>query len=208
MIEEHLEAHMYEEMDTPFILHQFQATQHPNKNDIEYTLRDTPLSAYLELDSKTGVLTVVKRLDREVLGPLFNITIDAIDLRDPSRKTENRIVVILTDVNEFAPHFQTQLPDCVEVPEDTSPGSIVYEFAAYDRDDMHSNIRYSKTTNSSDFFDVSRTDGEGVLRLVKDLDNAEETESFDVWVVAQEEETPEAYAASMHVRIKITSAYN
>ena len=71
--EENTQLNMLEEMDTPFILLQLQATQHTNENDIEYTLNETFLSEFFELDSKRVVLTVMKRLDREVLGSLFDI---------------------------------------------------------------------------------------------------------------------------------------
>ncbi|CAB1311771.1 unnamed protein product, partial [Coregonus sp. 'balchen'] len=67
---------------------------------------------YLRVDPKSGNITLIQELDREVV---------------------ETIRVFVTDVNDEQPEFQN-LPFTVDVPEDTAAGSSIYRVQAVDKD--------------------------------------------------------------------------
>uniref|UniRef100_A0A673VRK5 Cadherin related family member 1 n=1 Tax=Salmo trutta TaxID=8032 RepID=A0A673VRK5_SALTR len=74
---------------------------------------------YLRVDSKSGNITLIQELDREV-SVICAVVVETIR-------------VFVTDANDEEPEFQN-LPFAVDVPEDTPAGSSIYRVQAVDKD--------------------------------------------------------------------------
>ncbi len=196
---------LVEETEPPVYVGQFEVVDEEN-GEIEYFHKEG-LNIYnkFEMDSETGVITLKKKLDREWEGSQFSLTLFARDRENTSREASCELRVHLLDVNEHPPKFSRfDAPNSVSLSETAWVGGQVGKFLARDGDDGDEVLNYSLTANSSDFFNLSREYGTGYLRLAKEVDYENENQRhFDVWIVAQEEDTPEAFSAIMHVEIHV-----
>uniref|UniRef100_A0A8C9XIU6 Photoreceptor cadherin n=1 Tax=Sander lucioperca TaxID=283035 RepID=A0A8C9XIU6_SANLU len=99
---------------------------------------------YFRVDSKSGNVTLIQELDREV-SPWM------------------RLLVFVTDVNDEPPEFQN-LPFIIDIPEDTAPGSSIYKVQAVDRD-MGSGGSVSYYLQTSPFAKFTIDGNSGILRV-------------------------------------------
>ncbi|XP_040910707.1 desmocollin 2 like [Toxotes jaculatrix] len=111
------------------------------------------------LDRKTGMLTVLKAVDREEF-PSFTLTTKVFD-QQTNQMTDDplNIQIIVDDVNDNVPEFKDQLQ--FTVLEQSSPGTEVGKVNATDRDQantLHAEIRYS-LLNGLDLFAINSETG-------------------------------------------------
>uniref|UniRef100_A0A9J8AP32 Cadherin domain-containing protein n=1 Tax=Cyprinus carpio carpio TaxID=630221 RepID=A0A9J8AP32_CYPCA len=104
---------------------------------------DQPPTGVFSIDPISGLLTVLKPLDREHL-PSFNLRAHAVDLN--GNQVENPIDVIINviDMNDNRPEFIQQIWNG-SVPEGSKPGTSVMTVTAVDKDDpgtLNGQLRY------------------------------------------------------------------
>ena len=87
------------------------------------------ISDTFKIDKNTGTLTLIKKLDREVVD---SYTL-SISVKDPSLVTIFSLKVIVSDINDSPPYF-TANPMNINVPEDTAVNDIFRFVKAADKD--------------------------------------------------------------------------
>ncbi|XP_029797956.1 protocadherin gamma-A2 isoform X4 [Suricata suricatta] len=87
-------------------------------------------SEIFELESTSGDITIIKRLDYED-AKVHEIDIEAQD--GPGLLTRTKVIVTVLDVNDNAPEFY-MTSSTSSIPEDSPPGTIVALFNVHDRD--------------------------------------------------------------------------
>ncbi|XP_077580450.1 desmocollin 2-like protein [Stigmatopora nigra] len=110
-------------------------------------------------DSDSGMLTVLKAVDREEY-PQFALTASVFDIATRQQTDDPlRVFVNVDDQNDNAPQFQGQMQ--FSVPEKSKAGTILGKVNATDRDQQgtdHVKIRYS-LLSESDRFSINPTTG-------------------------------------------------
>ncbi|XP_075999746.1 cadherin-related family member 1a, partial [Genypterus blacodes] len=114
---------------------------------------------YFKVDPKSGQVTLVQELDREKQGEISVI----VSITDGLNKVEETVRVFVTDANDEPPEFQN-LPFLVDVPEDTAPGTSIYEVHAVDKD-MGSGGSVSYFLQTSPFMKFTIDGHSGILRV-------------------------------------------
>ncbi|KAF0878629.1 FAT4 protein, partial [Crocuta crocuta] len=87
-------------------------------------------SEIFELESASGDITIIKRLDYED-AKVHEIDIEAQD--GPGLLTRTKVIVTVLDVNDNAPEFY-MTSSTSSIPEDSPPGTVIALFNVYDRD--------------------------------------------------------------------------
>lgn len=104
-------------------------------------------SSVVSIDSKTGVIKLLKSLDREDQDVHY-FSIVASDGGDPMKVTVTNLTVTAEDVNDNAPRC-VSLHSKARIPEDLPHGAFVSCLAAYD-EDLGLNSKLKFTMNSED----------------------------------------------------------
>ena len=131
------------------------------------------------IDPKSGDITTNRLLNREA-RETYVLSILAQDIRLECHRGKTQVTVIVRDVNDNHPMF-TRDSYQVTVVEDVSPGHLVTQITATDRDKgVNSVIQYSISHSTGPFRIVL---GNGQLRTTGNLDREKE-DTYQVTVVA------------------------
>ena len=143
-----------------------------NRNGlITYSITDgDPLNQF-SIHNETGVVTVVKPLNREV-NATYNLTLNATD--GGGRYTNSYLLVNLIDENDNAPLFTEDVYN-VSVVENSERGIIVTQLTANDLDiDSNANVSFAIVSGNIDnTFIINATTGIIFLRGSLDRENIE-----------------------------------
>nr|KAF6277350.1 cadherin related family member 1 [Myotis myotis] len=161
-----------------------------------YTLNGTdpegePVSYHISFDPSTrsvfsvdpnfGNITLIEELDREREDEIEAI----ISISDGLNLVAEKVVILVTDVNDEAPRFLQELYT-VQIPEDTPAGSSIFEVRAVDKDTgSGGSVTYSLQNTPATQFTVDRLSGVLRLRAGSALDY-EKARAHFVTVVAQD----------------------
>ena len=179
--------------------------------DLTFALvQDTPLASLFAIDPRTGNITTIQVLDREVLGSLFltsaeQVRVAVADSGVPPCSIIADVGVTLEDINDNAPVFQN-VPLLVFVSEGDIGGQFVINAMATDSDEgANSIIEYSVLVTGvmSPPEPLPFTIGDtGVVRAAAGLD-AEMTSSYDIIITAFDNGEP-SLSASVEVVVSVT----
>ena len=119
------------------------------------------------VDSKSGIISIKKPLDREVQSEYY-LPIRAADLGTKPLSSTAEVKVILLDVNDNVPRFVPENYD-IKVQEDIPVGTVITTIKAEDRDaGENGRLTYKLIYGVEDTFEVDSDTG--VIRLIKPLD--------------------------------------
>ncbi|XP_044155964.1 cadherin-related family member 1 [Bufo gargarizans] len=132
----------------------------PEGYPVTYGLTFEPGSKrYFSIDPINGNITVIEELDREKEDEIEAI----VSISDGINKVSERVRILVTDANDESPEF-LNTPYIVNVPEDTLPGSSIFQVEAVDKDTgSGGSITYLVQDSHSTKFTVDRHSG--VLRI-------------------------------------------
>ncbi|CRK94042.1 CLUMA_CG007566, isoform A, partial [Clunio marinus] len=142
---------------------------------VTYTL--TPLTSDVivgafDMDRNTGSLVVARKLDREQQSE-FRLEIRALDISASNNPQSSAVTVKveIADINDNAPVWEKD-PITIEISEDTSVGSLIYNFTATDADTgSNSDIQYKLVKQVPSEHDTFAVDPlTGALTLLTTLD--------------------------------------
>ncbi|XP_036985754.2 protocadherin Fat 4 isoform X1 [Artibeus jamaicensis] len=137
---------------------------------------------------KSGVLTVLKALDRESQS-FYNLVVQVQDLPPlpaPRFTSTAQVSIILLDVNDNPPTFLS--PKLTYIPENTPIDTVVFKAQATDPDSgPNSYIEYTLLNPLGNKFSIGTIDGE--VRLTGELDR-EEVSNYTLTVVATDKGHP------------------
>ena len=85
-----------------------------------------------KINPKTGVITNLVKLDRELIGK-YKLKVRATDNGKPSKSARTRVDITVKDVNDNAPQFEKSLYE-KELDENVRVGKLVIQVKATDRD--------------------------------------------------------------------------
>ena len=126
---------------------------------IEYILVESYGSSYFGVNNDTGVIFTNAFIDREDSGDSINLTIIANNSNsEVEQYTTVPVFINILDLNDQAPTFNSTIT--VNVPENTSIGSVVYTLLPKDGDEgPNGTITYQVINGDVDVFDLNRTTG-------------------------------------------------
>ncbi|MFO1171071.1 MAG: cadherin domain-containing protein [Hyphomicrobiaceae bacterium] len=129
-----------------------------SNNDITYTLTNDA-GGLFQIDSVTGVVTVLGSIDRETLGASTSITVKATS-SDGSFSSQT-FTIAISDVNEFTPDVPDDSNAAANaVNENAAAGTAVGITASSVDDDATNNtITYSLTDSAGGLFQINATTG-------------------------------------------------
>ena len=139
---------------------------HISSSDVDseittYSLEESFVSQFFEIDPVIGMLYTVNFIDREVLGSDIELTVIANNSADSVNPLSSSATVYITllDLNDQTPLFDPYV--IVPVPEDTAIGTIVHTLIADDGDEgMNGTILYEIVSgNDGIITSVNQTDG-------------------------------------------------
>ncbi|CAL4103549.1 unnamed protein product [Meganyctiphanes norvegica] len=166
---------------------------------VTYIISSGNKEGHFALDYDTGLLTIVKELDREHALE-YHLNVTASDHGQPSRSSSQLIDIFVEDVNDNAPKF-TQSVYFANVSEGTGPGTMVLSVTASDCDHgSNSNLTYSIPPGIGDNkFRISPVTGE--VHTIATLDR-EEKEQYTLTVYVKDGSFPAQYdTASVQVSL-------
>ncbi|XP_056155026.1 cadherin-7a [Lampris incognitus] len=108
---------------------------------IRYSIdRNTDLERYFNVDALSGIISTAKLLDREA-NSVHNLTIYAIENRDPTQIGKGNTVITVLDINDNAPVFAIDYETLLC--ENAMPGQVIQTISAVDRDEPPSGHRFN-----------------------------------------------------------------
>ena len=120
-----------------------------------------------EIGSKTGQIYTIKELDFEKTK-LYNLTVIAYHRAGSLIKGKTSVIIKVLDSNDHSPTFP-KIQEEIEVPEETTLGSVIYKARATDSDTgLNSKIFYSVGNVNVTYFEIDGFTGD--VRVVKRLD--------------------------------------
>lgn len=128
-------------------------------------------SEVFAIDSKTGLITLKKALDREERSS-YAVLVTVSDRAVPPLNTTTQLEIVVEDVNDNAPKFSTHNYS-VSIPEDIPVGTSFMQVSAMDMDIGSNGIvdYFLNDTNAPDVYDLFRLDRtSGTLRVNSKLD--------------------------------------
>ncbi|XP_068885170.1 protocadherin alpha-2-like [Aphelocoma coerulescens] len=171
---------------------------------LSYTLSPSEYFG-LEVKSKDEnkiyvVLVLAKSLDRETI-PVHRLVLTASDGGRPSLTGTMELVISVLDANDNAPQFNQSVYK-VQLPENTTPGTVFFQLTATDKDaGINREIYYSFSDAISakiqELFKIDRKSGE--IRTAGELD-FEDVQSYDLEIEARDKGTP---LLSGHCRVEL-----
>ncbi|OCT74584.1 cadherin-7 [Xenopus laevis] len=114
------------------IAHDPDAANSPVRYSID---RNTDLERFFNIDANSGLITIAKLLDRET-NAVHNITVLAIESQNPAQIGKGFVAISIMDINDNAPEFANEYE--TTVCENASPGEVIQEIRATDKDDPSS----------------------------------------------------------------------
>ncbi|VDI43616.1 Hypothetical predicted protein, partial [Mytilus galloprovincialis] len=151
-----------------------------NGKTVRYAIVNGDTEKIFNIGQTTGVITAVKRVDREIKSEYILTIVAYTD----SRSTEVGVHVSINDVNDHAPKFEL-INSEVFIAENLPEGNEVYLASAVDLDaDMNSVITYSINDPSfSNLFEINRNTG--MIILAKSIQKLNLVQrSFQVTITA------------------------
>ncbi|XP_067884883.1 cadherin-related family member 2-like [Heterodontus francisci] len=135
----------------------------PNSK-VTYRIIEGDLAKYFTINSSTGIISVVKPLDRESmdasLNGIINLTVQAKDCGNPARSSTAQVAITVEDVNDNEPVFN-QSTFIVAVPEDQLDQCVVSIWASdNDATDPNRRMTYRIDDGARDQFIVSMEKGD------------------------------------------------
>uniref|UniRef100_A0A3P9AUX5 Photoreceptor cadherin n=1 Tax=Maylandia zebra TaxID=106582 RepID=A0A3P9AUX5_9CICH len=131
----------------------------PEEDPVRYGLAfEKGSTEYFRVDPKSGNVTLIQELDREVNEISVHVSIT-----DGRNKVVETVRVFVTDTNDEPPEF-LNLPFIIDIPEDTAPGSSIYRVQAVDKD-MGSGGSVSYYLQTSPFTKFTIDGHSGILRV-------------------------------------------
>lgn len=157
---------------------------------VTYIINSGNTEGRFALDYGTGVLSIVKSLDRE-MTTIYNLNITASDHGTPQRSASQIIEIHVEDVNDNAPQFTKPIYKA-DVSEGSVPGTFVTRVSASDRDSgSNSNLTYIIPAGIGDNkFRINP--GTGEIHTVATLDR-EEKEQYSLTVYVRDGSFPAQY---------------
>ena len=137
----------------------------PNNNQITYSFEQ--LQDKFRIDSSTGSIFTTKQLDFEQIQS-YNIVVMAEDNGLPALSSKASLVIVLSDVNDNDPKFETDLLE-IGVVESSSPGTIINRIQATDIDSGNNGKLTYTIVSESDKGYFSLDSSSGDLTLLKKL---------------------------------------
>ncbi|XP_046802630.1 cadherin-related tumor suppressor isoform X1 [Lucilia cuprina] len=119
-----------------------------------------------DIDTKLGILSTAKELDREAGADTYEIEVYAIALGGSPRTTSTKLKVMILDKNDSPPVFR-DLPLSFNVSEDLTAGHLIATIRASDPDTLGS-LTFSLVNGDDSKFFLERDTGK--LRLKEALD--------------------------------------
>uniref|UniRef100_A0A3P9K6X6 Photoreceptor cadherin n=1 Tax=Oryzias latipes TaxID=8090 RepID=A0A3P9K6X6_ORYLA len=154
----------------------------PEGHEVRYGVSFDPGSKeYFRVDPKSGVITLVEKLDREKQD-----SIDvSISITDGRSKVTERVTIFVMDANDERPEFQN-LPAMINVVETTESGSSIYKVEAVDRDaGSGGSVTFFLQMQQVSLFTIDRHSG--VLRIKSgEMLDYEKTKTHFVTVIAKD----------------------
>lgn len=121
---------------------------------------------FFGLNPTTGELVLRQALDREAVA-VHRLEVECTDEGNPPLTEKAVVKVIVEDVNDNSPRFETLLH--AEMPEDTLPGAVVTRVKARDLDESSTGLRFAFADyEQPDSFRINETSGE--ITLLKPID--------------------------------------
>uniref|UniRef100_A0A3P9PX40 Photoreceptor cadherin n=1 Tax=Poecilia reticulata TaxID=8081 RepID=A0A3P9PX40_POERE len=153
----------------------------PEGQEVRYGLSFDPGSKeYFRVDPKSGNITLVETMDREVNSVDVNISIT-----DGRSKVVERVTIFVTDANDEKPEFQN-MPAIIDVLETTESGRSIYKVEAVDRDTgSGGSVTYHLQSPHSSLFAIDINSGVLRIKSGKTLDY-EKTKTHFVTVIAKD----------------------
>nr|OXU29140.1 hypothetical protein TSAR_006401 [Trichomalopsis sarcophagae] len=150
----------------------------------------TAFKDFFAVDRKTGQVSVVKSLDRDIAATV-SLTLVVTDTSAPTlQQGKGNLVVTIIDVNHFAPEFarpwtREDPKYSIEMQEEQPTGAIVGAFTATDADN---NIAGYAIEPPSPYFHINNVTG--IVRTSQIIDY-EETKQLEFTVVAYDTGVPQ-----------------
>ncbi|EAT41892.1 AAEL006534-PA, partial [Aedes aegypti] len=137
------------------VIGQIRSKSSPSVRNVEYSLLQGDPRECFKIDSRTGMISSAKNVDRET-SPFYSITVAA---RNGLAFGQTIVNISIVDLNDNAPVF-THDHDEINLPENTAVGQEIYLSKAKDADSgANSRITYSLNYNPQNLFRVSETTG-------------------------------------------------
>ncbi|XP_066535930.1 cadherin-related family member 1 [Hoplias malabaricus] len=155
----------------------------PEDQPVRYGLSFDPGSKeYFRVDPKSGIVTLIEELDREVQDEIEVL----VSISDGLNKVVEKVRVFVMDANDERPEFQN-MPSIVDVPESTPSGSSIYKVQAVDKDTgSGGSVNYFLQSNDPNSkFSIDRHSGVLRIKLGENLDY-ERSKTHFVTVVAKD----------------------
>ncbi|XP_069056290.1 protocadherin Fat 1 isoform X2 [Pleurodeles waltl] len=167
--------------------------------EVRYSIHtDTSI---FEIDSITGIVKVVRPLDREA-EPVHYLRIEARDQAEDDLQLFSSVIlrVLVDDVNDNPPKF-IPLNYRTKVREDLPVGTIIMWLEAHDPDlGQSGQVRYSLLESGDGHFDVDKLTG--AVRIVQELD-FEEKQMYNLTVRAKDRGKPISLSSTCFVEVEI-----
>lgn len=187
------------ENSKPTFLHKFLVKDNDigTNAEVEYAISKFYGDDTFHLDSKTGKLSVLKRLDREAIDK-YEFQVEVHNTSPPKQRVQQNVTVIVDDVNDEKPVFQ-QKSYIKNMRENKVANMSVVQVKAIDKDSgTNANIRYTLLGDGDGYFSVNPHTGE--VFLLKELDY-EKTKLYHLKVKATGPENKFSDMANVTVRV-------
>ncbi|XP_064628041.1 protocadherin Fat 4-like [Lineus longissimus] len=147
---------------------------------ITYTISSGNEDETFQINNATGVLSVIKPLDREK-KETYKLVVEATD--GGGKKSSVLVTITVKDVNDNIPTFYGD-PYSVAVNENDKAGLEVVRVYANDSDGgLNGQIFFSLLSGGDNMFFIENKDGYGILKTLRSLDY-ETTSSYEIKVAA------------------------
>jgi len=135
-----------------------------------YDLAGGTSGSYFSVDQSSGILTVMKILDRERTSHFFVL----VEFSYGGRSIYTQLHIAILDANDNAPRFDRVIYDA-SFPETTPVSSVILQISATDPDlGPNRDIRYALTDSHEDQFQLGSNDGTLVLSRPLDFERVQE----------------------------------
>lgn len=164
---------------------------------VEYALLDSA-DGFFRLNSKSGIVTLSKPLDREVQA-MYNLTVRAMDRGRPRMSSITNLIVLVLDVNDNPPEFASKYY-FASISEESVRGSDVVRVLATSKDTgINAEISYS-IIGGNELRKFKINQKSGVIMVDSVLDH-EKAQTYFLTIQAQDGGDP---PLSNHATVNIT----
>ena len=172
--------------------------------EIKYQFLSGNENGSFAINSKSGVISVVKGLDYETTREYF-MTVRAEDGGIPSLSSDAHVTIKVNDMNDISPQFVQRSYDIV-IREDSSVGDRIIQLVAIDSDSAeNANLSYSFTGGSLTYKEFQIDAISGIITVGKNLDR-EMISSYILEAVCSDNGKPKPLSSSVFVNIEISDA--